>query len=110
MIGYAGLGARDEFLTDGANARLQVIESFIEPGGGTGPDAYVHESDEECLLVLDGCLELWVGDEHYQLEAGDADPLLQSHRSPQPESRARAWRGSSSSSPRPRSSASAGRC
>ena len=72
VIGYAGLGARDEFLTDGPNARLQVIESFIEPGGGTGPDAYAHESDEECLIVLEGCLELWVGDEHYRLEAGDA--------------------------------------
>jgi transcriptional regulator with XRE-family HTH domain len=72
VIGYAGLGARDEFLTDGPNARLQVIESTIEPGGGTGPDAYTHESDEECLIVLDGCLELWVGHEHYRLETGDA--------------------------------------
>jgi transcriptional regulator with XRE-family HTH domain len=72
VIGYAGLGARDEFLTDGPNARLQVIESTIEPGGGTGPDAYAHESDEECLIVLEGCLELWVGDEHYRLETGDA--------------------------------------
>jgi transcriptional regulator with XRE-family HTH domain len=72
VVGYAGLGARDEFLTDGPNARLQVIESVIEPGGGTGPEAYSHESDEECLIVLEGCLELWVGDEAYRLEAGDA--------------------------------------
>jgi transcriptional regulator with XRE-family HTH domain len=72
VVGYAGLGARDEFLTDGVNARLQVIESLIDPGGGTGPDAYAHESDEECLIVLEGCLDLWVGDETYRLEAGDA--------------------------------------
>ncbi len=72
VVGYAGLGARDEFLTDGPNARLQVIESVIEPGGGTGPEAYAHESDEECLIVLEGCLDLWVGDEEYRLEAGDA--------------------------------------
>ena len=49
-----------------------MIESTIEPGGGTGPEAYAHESDEECLIVLEGCLDLWVGDEHYRLEAGDA--------------------------------------
>jgi transcriptional regulator with XRE-family HTH domain len=72
VVGYAGLGARDEFLTDGPNARLQVIESSIEPGGGTGPEAYAHESDEECLIVLEGRLDLWVGDETYRLEAGDA--------------------------------------
>ena len=72
VVGYAGLGARDEFLTDGPNARLQVIESYIEPGGGTGPDAYAHESDEECLIVLEGCLDLWVGEEEYRLDAGDA--------------------------------------
>ncbi|HEX2195222.1 MAG TPA: cupin domain-containing protein [Candidatus Limnocylindria bacterium] len=71
-VGYPGLDARDEFLTDGPNARLQVIESVIEPGGGTGPEAYAHESDEECLVILEGCLDLWVGDEHYRLEEGDA--------------------------------------
>jgi transcriptional regulator with XRE-family HTH domain len=71
-VGYPGLGARDEFLTDGAGARLQVIESLVQPGGGTGPEAYAHESDEECVVVLEGCLDLWVGDEEYRLEAGDS--------------------------------------
>ena len=72
VVTYAGLHARDEFLTDGENARLQVIMSFIEPGGGTGAEAYAHESDEECLIVLAGSLDLWVGDEQYRLEVGDA--------------------------------------
>jgi transcriptional regulator with XRE-family HTH domain len=72
VVVYQGLGARDEFLTDGANARLQVIESHVEPGGGTGAEGYAHESDEECLVVLEGRLNLWVGDESYQLEQGDA--------------------------------------
>jgi transcriptional regulator with XRE-family HTH domain len=86
VVGYAGLGARDEFLTDGPNARLQVIESVIEAGGGTGPDAYAHESDEECLIVLEGCLDLWVGDETYRLEAGDAIryPSRVAHRNQNP--------------------------
>lgn len=72
IVTYPGLDARDEFLTDGTNARLQVIMSIIEPGGGTGAEAYAHESDEECLLVLEGSLDLWVGDEEYRLEVGDA--------------------------------------
>lgn len=72
VVSYPGLDARDEFLTDGAGARLQVILSVIEPGGGTGAEAYAHESDEECLIVLEGCLDLWVGEEQYRLEVGDA--------------------------------------
>jgi transcriptional regulator with XRE-family HTH domain len=86
IVTYPGLGARDAFLTDGANARLQVIESLIEPGGGTGPDAYAHESDEECLVVLEGSLDLWVGDEEYRLEAGDAIryPSRVAHRNQNP--------------------------
>jgi transcriptional regulator with XRE-family HTH domain len=72
VVTYPGLAARDEFLTDGTGARLQIILSIIEPGGGTGAEAYAHESDEECLLVLDGSLDLWVGEEQYRLEVGDA--------------------------------------
>ncbi len=72
VVTYPGLGARDEFLTDGTGARLQVILSVVEPGGGTGPEAYAHESDEECLIVLEGRLDLWVGTEQHRLEAGDA--------------------------------------
>lgn len=72
VVTYPGLAARDEFLTHGANGRLQAIYSVIEPGGGTGAEAYAHESDEEFLVVLDGRLDLWVGDEEYRLEAGDA--------------------------------------
>ena len=71
-IVYQGLGAVDEFLTRSTDGRLQVIMSTIQPGGGTGDEAYTHESDEEVLVVLEGVLDLWVGAEHYRLEAGDA--------------------------------------
>jgi len=71
-IAYAGLGAVDEFLTVGRAGRLQVILSTIEPGGGTGPESYSHDSDEECLVVLEGRLDLWVGDDHVELGEGDA--------------------------------------
>lgn len=71
-IVYPGLGAIDEFLTAGREGRLEVILTTLEPGGGTGDEAYTHESDEEVVVVLDGCLELWVGDEFHLLERGDA--------------------------------------
>ena len=71
-IAYQGLGAVDEFLTRGTDGRLQVIYTTIQPGGGTGDEAYAHESDEEVVVVLEGSLDLWVGAEHYRLETGDA--------------------------------------
>ena len=51
---YQGLGAVDEFLTRATDGRLQVIMSTIQPGGGTGDEAYTHDSDEEVVVVLDG--------------------------------------------------------
>jgi transcriptional regulator with XRE-family HTH domain len=71
-IAYPGLRAIDEFLTSDMTARLQVILSTIEPGGGTGEEPYAHESDEEVVIVLSGQLELWVADEHHLLEEGDS--------------------------------------
>ena len=71
VIDYPGLGAWDEFLTRSKGGRLQVILSVIDPGGGTGDEPYTHESDEECVVVLEGSLDLWIGEAFYHLEAGD---------------------------------------
>jgi transcriptional regulator with XRE-family HTH domain len=79
-IVYPGLNATDEFLTAGRDGRLQVILTTIEPGGGTGDEAYTHESDEEVVIVLEGRLDLWVGDEHHVLEEGDT--ITHSSRQP----------------------------
>ena len=79
-IVYNGLKAVDEFLTAGRDGRLQVILTTLEPGGGTGDEAYTHESDEEVVIVLEGSLELWVGDEHHVL--ADGDSIAYSSRQP----------------------------
>ncbi len=71
-VTYPGLKAVDEFLTSNMAGRLQVIMSTIEPGGGTGAEPYTHDSDEEVVVVLTGVLDMWVGDEHYVLNEGDA--------------------------------------
>jgi len=85
-VAYPGLGAVDEFLTLGRAGRLQVILTTLEAGGGTGDEAYTHESDEEVVIVLEGRLELWVGDEHHLLEEGDTvtHPSRQPHRNRNP--------------------------
>jgi len=85
-IAYPGLDASDEFLTRSENGKIQVILSTIQPGGGTGDEAYTHESDEEVVIVLEGTLELWVGNEHYVLEEGDAvtHPSRLPHRNTNP--------------------------
>src|SRR4030088_531857 len=38
---------RDSLLTANTGGKLQVIWSEIEPGGGSGDEAYSHNSDEE---------------------------------------------------------------
>ncbi|MEX2011987.1 MAG: cupin domain-containing protein [Chloroflexota bacterium] len=71
-VATPGLKAVDEFLTTNMAGKLQVIMSTIQPGGGTGEEPYTHDSDEEVVIVLEGVLDLWVGDEHYALREGDA--------------------------------------
>jgi len=63
---------RDSLLTPSLNGKLQVILSVIEPGGGSGDEPYSHDSDEECVVVLKGKLDFWVGEDHTRLETGDA--------------------------------------
>lgn len=62
----------DLLLTPRTSKRLQVILSTTEPGAGSGDEPYSHDSDEECVLLLKGRLEFWVGEERYLMEEGDA--------------------------------------
>lgn len=63
---------RDYLLTPSLTGKLQVILSVIEPGGGSGEEPYAHDSDEECVVILRGRLEFWVGPDRYLLEEGDS--------------------------------------
>jgi len=55
----------------GLEGKFEVIYSQVEPGGGSG-ELYTHDSDEECLVVLKGRMEVNVGGQIYVLEEGDA--------------------------------------
>ncbi|MEO8477899.1 MAG: cupin domain-containing protein [Actinomycetota bacterium] len=62
----------DELLTPATARKLQVIMSVVEPGQGSGDQPYTHDSDEECVIVLEGRLAFWVAEDAYVLEAGDS--------------------------------------
>lgn len=65
-------GWEDFLITPREARRLQVILSIIQPGEGSGAEPYSHESDEECVIVLNGSLEFRVGEEEYLLAQGDS--------------------------------------
>lgn len=67
-----GLGEIDEYVTADPAGKLQVAITTFEVGGRSAEASFVHESDEECILVLEGRLEVAVGGDRYVLEPGDA--------------------------------------
>jgi len=86
---------RDYLLTPSLTGKLQVILSVIEPGGGSGDEPYAHDSDEECVVILRGRLEFWVGSECYLLEEGDSivfeSRIPHRNRNPGPEQAEVLW-------------------
>lgn len=64
-------GFFDEILTPSLAGRLLVLRSTILPGAESGP-AYHHDAEEECVVVLEGRLEVRVDDQVHRLEPGDA--------------------------------------
>jgi transcriptional regulator with XRE-family HTH domain len=65
-------GVDDFLLSPTRSGRLEVIETLIQPGEGSGTPAYSHPGDEECIVVLEGTLRVWVDGDQYDLDPGDA--------------------------------------
>jgi mannose-6-phosphate isomerase-like protein (cupin superfamily) len=78
---YPGSGIRNELLSPDLQRAIQLMWIVMPPGTDTG-DFLVHEG-EECGIVLQGTLEIWVGDERHVLNPGDAiyHPSSAPHRS-----------------------------
>lgn len=70
-VDFGSKGFVKEFLSANDTGDLQIMEITLEPGGGSGEDAYNHEG-EEGGLVLEGLLELFVDGSVYRLGTGDA--------------------------------------
>lgn len=64
-----------ELLTPDTNHNLEMVYIESAPGSSTEESPFSHEG-EECMLVLQGNLEVHVGDEVYYLNAGDSFTLL----------------------------------
>ena len=79
---YPGSGIRNELLSPDLKRDIQMMRVVIPPGADTGDVPLSHEG-EECGFVLQGQVEVWVGDEHYVLGPGDAiyQPSTVPHRS-----------------------------
>src|SRR3954469_3298213 len=65
-------GVLDSQVTPGWAKRLEILESLVDPGQGSSSRLHTHAGDEECLLVLEGELDLWLGIERHHLTAGDS--------------------------------------
>jgi transcriptional regulator with XRE-family HTH domain len=62
----------DYLLTPPTARKLQIIYCVAGPGEGSGQERYTHVAEEECVVVLSGCLEVTFADETYTLSSGDA--------------------------------------
>lgn len=72
-INFGGTaGMREYLLTPTGERRVQAILSDVEPGGGSGEEAYGLPADVEFVFVLSGELEVIVEGEPVTLGAGDA--------------------------------------
>ncbi|NOX62983.1 MAG: helix-turn-helix domain-containing protein [Chloroflexi bacterium] len=60
-----------ELLTPDVNRKMEVIMAELHPRDGSIPLVH-YPHTEECIIVLDGVLEIGVGDQIYILEEGDA--------------------------------------
>jgi transcriptional regulator with XRE-family HTH domain len=58
-------GVDDYRVTPAWASRLVVVESVIGPGQASGAEPHTHPGDEECVLVREGQLTVWLdGREH----------------------------------------------
>lgn len=58
-----GSFARKALLSPKWFDHMQVFVGFLEPGGSTGEEAFAHGSSEEMIVVLEGSVEVTIGDE-----------------------------------------------
>ena len=66
---FTGLGITEELLSPNLSGPLELLISTIHPGADS--EFYAHDG-AEAGLVVQGTLELWVGDRQFQLHSGDS--------------------------------------
>ncbi len=78
-------GVKDSLLSPNLSRGLELILCELPPGAESGTEPYAHRG-EETGLVIEGTLEIWVGERHFILEAGDSFAFSseEAHRSRNP--------------------------
>ena len=68
---YCGPGDRYTFLVTGAqsNGGYFIMEAIIPPGGG--PPLHIHHREEECFYLLEGILDITLGEKKVKATTGD---------------------------------------
>ena len=70
---YPGLNFSGYLLTPTIhNIGIEFILVVAEPEGGSGKDSYSHQRGEECILVQEGEMTLWIEDDIYILKTGES--------------------------------------
>jgi mannose-6-phosphate isomerase-like protein (cupin superfamily) len=67
---YAGTGVREELLSPHLHGSFELVMTSLEPGADSGPP--YRRTGEEGGLVLEGELDLQIGDRRFRLSAGDS--------------------------------------
>jgi len=67
-----GILGRKLLLTPRPLHHLEVFVGELDPGGSTGPEPYSHGDSEELFVVLHGSVQLELGGELHELDAGDS--------------------------------------
>jgi len=60
-----------ELLSPDLNRQMEVMMATLKPGTSTCEEPLAHPG-EECTVVLQGAMDIQVGDERYHLEEGDS--------------------------------------
>jgi transcriptional regulator with XRE-family HTH domain len=88
-INFGGEDLEEYLLTPRSESRLQFIESYIHPGGGSGEGDYSLQAQAEVVHVLSGQLEVSVSGTAVRMRAGDsltfAPSAPHSWRNPSPQ-------------------------
>jgi transcriptional regulator with XRE-family HTH domain len=67
-----GVRGRKFLLTPRPLENLEVFIAELDAGGATAEEAYVHGDSEELVVCLAGTIELHLGQEVHELDAGDS--------------------------------------
>ena len=70
-LSLSGIGVVEELLSPGLGGAAELVVTRIPPRGTTGEE-FVTRKAEESGLVLQGRMELWVGDKYFLLNEGDS--------------------------------------